>query len=86
MATTKKAILPRLGGICRVSAVSVIAGICRWMSMKDINDRIAARPVWEQAAITVGVLSVMFALCLIAAQFGWIGMLSFFLAIIVIVN
>lgn len=54
--------------------------------MKDINDRIAARPVWEQAAITVGVLSVMFALCLIAAQFGWIGMLSFFLAIIVIVN
>lgn len=86
MAATLKTWVPRLGTFCRTAAVAVIAGVCRRREIDDINARIAARPVAEQAAITVGVLGALLLISLLAAQFGWIGMLVFWLAVIVVVN
>lgn len=86
MATTIKTLLPRLGVIARTSAVAVISGFCRRRSIGEINERVAARPIHDQVAITVAVLAALFVLSLIAAQFGWVGMLAFWLVVIVLVN
>lgn len=86
MAATLKAWLPRFGLLCRSAAVAVIAGVCRWQSIGEINDRLRSRPIGDQVAITAGVLALLFLLSLAAAQFGWVGMLTFWLAVIVLVN
>lgn len=86
MAANFRNIVSRIGTMCRIAAVAVIAGVYRSRSIRDIDAAIAARPVQQQAAITAGVLGVLFALSLVAAQFGWIGLLVLWLAVIVIVN
>lgn len=86
LATMNKAILPRVGELCRTGAVALIAGVYRRRSISDINDRIVARPVSEQAVITIAVFAALFVLSLAAAQFGWIGILLFWLAVVVLVN
>lgn len=86
MATTMKDWLPRFGILCRTSAVALIAGVYRRSSIKEINDQLVARPLQQQVLITLAVLGVLFALCVLAAQFGWIGMLLFWIAVIVLVN
>lgn len=66
--------------------MAVIAGICRWRSISEINRWLTARPIVQQVTLVLGVLAVLFALALFAAQFGWVGMLAFWLALIVLVN
>lgn len=86
MAAKFSSLVSRFGTMCRISAVALIAGVCRSRSIRDIDAAITARPVQQQAAITAGVLGALFGLSLIAAQFGWVGMLLFWLAVIVLVN
>lgn len=86
MGVTIRSVVPRVGTVLRLATVSVIAGFCRWLSITDINARMKARPVPEQAMIVLAVMAVLFTLALIAAQFGWIGMLTFWLSIILVVN
>ena len=86
MATTTKSFMSRLGGLCRTGALVLFAGVYRKRSLSDLNERMLARPLQEQAIFTALVFSVLFALCLLAAQFGWIGILVFWLVIIVLVN
>jgi hypothetical protein len=86
MAETLKSWLPRVGLLCRSAAVAVIAGVFRRQSIGEINDRLRSRPLGDQVAITGGVLALLFLLSLAAAHFGWIGMLAFWLAVIVLVN
>lgn len=86
MVTLIKTLVPRAGVILRNSAVTLLAGICRWRSINEINERVTARPVQEQAMITGAVLLALFALCLVAAQFGWIGILAFWMIVILLVN
>lgn len=86
MATTIKTLMSRIGTLCRTSAVALIAGVCRWRSISEINQIILARSLHEQAKITVAALGILLALGLFAAQFGWLGMLVFWLAMIIIVN
>ncbi|MBN2759574.1 MAG: hypothetical protein JXQ79_03660 [Rhodobacteraceae bacterium] len=83
---TVRSLVPRLGTVCRAGAVALIAGVYRSRSFAEINDKIAARPVAEQAAIVLAALMAMFILSLIAAQFGWVGMLALWLAVIIVVN
>ncbi|MEO0944627.1 MAG: hypothetical protein AAFY06_07255 [Pseudomonadota bacterium] len=78
--------MTQLGAHCRRSAVTLIAGVCRWRSIGEINDWMLASPVRKQALVTTSVLGAVLAVSLLAAQFGWIGMLVFFLAIVLIVN
>lgn len=86
MAQTARQIKKRIGLTARNVAVTLIAGVCRWVPIEEINARICARPMRDQVLITVGVLAILAGLSLLAAQFGWIGMLVFWLAVIVIAN
>ncbi len=76
----------RIGTTCRNVAVAVIAGVYRRRSTQEVNSAIKARPTEQQIAITAAVLGALLAGCVFAAQFGWIGMLVFWLAVIVLVN
>lgn len=86
MALTSRHIAARFGSTCRKVAIVVIAGVCRWRSPEEVSAAIEARPLAQQATITVGVLAILFACSLVAAQFGWIGMLVFWLVVIALVN
>lgn len=86
MAQTNRHITKRIGLTARNVAVTLIAGVMRWVPIEEINDRICARPLRDQVLITAGVLAILAGLSVLAAQFGWIGMLLFWLAVIVIAN
>lgn len=62
----------------------MISGVARKFGIQDLRERIEKRPVLEQAVIVFATLGLLFLSCLLAAQFGIIGMLLLFLAIIVI--
>lgn len=79
-------ITSRMGFICRGIAVSLIAGVCRWRSFEEVNDAFKARPVSNQAMITAGVIATLFGLSFAAGYFGWIGLLVFWMAVIILVN
>lgn len=72
--------------ICRNVAVSLIAGVCRWRSIGDINAAVKSRPLPMQAMITAGVIATLFGLSFVAGYFGWVGLLVFWLAVVVLVN
>jgi hypothetical protein len=86
MAGTAGNLTTRIGVTARNVAVALIAGVCRWRSIDEVNDAVKAQGRGTQAAITLGVLAILLGLSLIAAQFGWIGMLAFWLVVIVLVN
>ncbi|MEM8581947.1 MAG: hypothetical protein AAGF50_12195 [Pseudomonadota bacterium] len=86
MGSTTQELATRAGTICRVGVSALIAGFWRSRSIKQIEANLQARSSLQQAAIVAAVLSLLLALSLFAAQFGWIGTLVFWLAIIVIVN
>jgi uncharacterized membrane protein len=86
MATRSNPILLGAFGHLRMAAVALIAGVWRKRSMKDTHDRVSALPMREQAVLVAGVLGLLFGLCLVAAQFGWIGLLAFALLVVLIVN
>jgi len=86
MALTASQLATRIGTICRNVAVLLIAGVFRGRSLREINQIIKSRPLFQQALIVCGVLALLLALSLISAQFGWIAMLLFWLAVILLVN
>ncbi|MEM7596692.1 MAG: hypothetical protein AAF382_03280 [Pseudomonadota bacterium] len=86
MAQTTHTITHRMGSICRGVTVSLIAGVCRWRSFDEIDTSLKTRPVPNQAMIIAGVIAALFALSLLAGYFGWIGLLVFWLIVIVLVN
>ncbi|MEM7732658.1 MAG: hypothetical protein AAF280_07730 [Pseudomonadota bacterium] len=75
-----------MGLFCRNISVSLIAGVCRWRSFEDVNESFKARPVSSQTMIAAGVISALFAASLVAGYFGWVGLLVFWLAVIILVN
>lgn len=86
MASFTKALLPQAFGHLRIAAVALIAGVWRRHGMKETHDRIAAMPFRDQALVVSGVLAVLAGLCLLAAQFGLVGLLIFAFAVVLIVN
>jgi hypothetical protein len=86
MATTTQTIAFRFGTLCRNCAVAVIAGFWRSRSIKDINQQIKGRSTFDQVWITLGVLGLLLGLSMVAAQAGWIGLMAYWLAVILLVN
>lgn len=78
--------LSSAGRLCRTVAIALIAGVRRGLDYDEVEARICALPVREQAVVTGATLAVLFALSLVAAQFGLIGMSLFWLAVILLVR
>lgn len=72
--------------MCRTCAVLVVAGVWRKRSFSEIEARLLSLSLAGQAAVTVAVLGFLFLLSLFAAQFGWPGMLVFWLVVVVLVR
>jgi hypothetical protein len=84
MTQTLRRTFTPLGVAARNATALVVSGVARRFGLGDVRDRIAALPVGEQTLIVGGVLGLLFLLSLFAAQFGVVGMLIFFLGIILI--
>jgi len=86
MATLPKSAIEHFGTTTRRVAAALIAGVCRSQSIESIEERLGRCPKTEQRIIVAAVLGAVFLLSLLAAQFGWIAMLGFWLIVIVVVN
>jgi len=77
-------VLVRGGTVFRRVAATLIAGLWPGRSLREVDDALAARPPRQQVAITVGVLLCLVLAGFFAAQFGWIGILVFWMMVILI--
>lgn len=82
MPAPRTSLLKRVGEMCRTCATMVIAGVWRTRSFGEVEARVLALPPAHQVALTIIVLGFLFALSLFAAQFGWLGIIVFWLAVI----
>ena len=73
-----------LSTLCRTAAVTLLGGLVPRMTADEIEARLRTRPGREQTAIVGATLLALFLLAVLAAQFGWIGMLVFWMAVIVV--
>ncbi|MEL6549255.1 MAG: hypothetical protein AAFQ54_03320 [Pseudomonadota bacterium] len=71
---------------CRRVAVGLIARAWPGESLSDVEARIAAQPLTIQTLIVTAVLALLFAGAMLAAQFGWVGMLFYFAAVVLLVG
>jgi len=76
--------LARAGRAGRTAAALLIAGFRPGHSFTDIEARLAAAPRRDQVALTVAVLTLLTVAAVGAAQFGLIGLLVFWMAVILI--
>ncbi|MEM8569449.1 MAG: hypothetical protein AAGG56_00955 [Pseudomonadota bacterium] len=79
-------LLDRAATLCRAVAATLIAGVWRKHSAREMNAWIAGRSERDQGLIIGGSLLALFVTSLAAAQFGWIGLLLFMLVLVVVVN
>jgi len=86
MSATVKHLLGKAGSFCRTCAACIIAGLWPRRSLADIEARLAACSARQQVAITGGVLFLLVLLGFFAAQFGWIGVLLYWMSIILIIR
>ena len=86
MSVTLKHMLGKTGTVCRTCAACIIAGLWPQHSLSDVEARLAACSSGQQVAITGGVLFLLVLLGFFAAQFGWIGVLLYWMSIILIVR
>ena len=78
--------LAAAGQMCRTVTAALIAGVWRRRSISEVERSIKRLGLREQAGIVGGVLGLMFLLSLFAAQFGIVGLVVFWLLVIVLVN
>jgi hypothetical protein len=71
---------------CRSVAVGLIGGFRRSMTHAEIEARLAARPLSEQTLIVGATLAALALTSLLFAQFGVVGLLVFFVLVVVLVN
>jgi hypothetical protein len=77
-------VLVRGGVLFRRVAATLIAGLWPGRDLRDVDDTLATRPPRQQTAIIAGVLLCLGLTGFFAAQFGWIGILIFWMAVILI--
>lgn len=86
MSASAKHLLGKVGSLCRICAACIIAGLWPRHSLSDVEARLAACSSGQQVAITGGVLFLLVLFGFFAAQFGWIGVLLYWMSIILIVR
>ncbi|MEM6891522.1 MAG: hypothetical protein AAGD43_27205 [Pseudomonadota bacterium] len=86
MTSKSPEVLSRAGLLCRSITALVVAAFWRRHNIKDIEAALAARSKLEQALAFGAIVISIFGLSLFAAQFGWLGLLAFWIALIVILR
>lgn len=86
MRSAEQTILTPVGHLCRTVAATLIAGVWRRRSADEVETRIKRLGLRDQVGVVGGVLGMMLLCSLFAAQFGILGMLAFWLVVIVLVN
>jgi len=86
MSNKAQSVLAAIGRRCRDVALGVLSACCRRAGFYEIEARMMALPMRDQAAITSAVLAGLFLLSLLAAQFGPVGIAIYLLAIILIIR
>ena len=86
MPALRASILSPVGTMIRNVTAALIAGLWRSRSQDEIEARLKALPVREQAVISGSVLSALFLTSLLFAQLGLVGLAAFLLVVILIVR
>jgi uncharacterized protein involved in cysteine biosynthesis len=86
MRTTGEGLLLSFGHLARTVAATLVAGLWRRMNAEQVEARLKALPARDQAGLVGGVLGLMLLCSLFAAQFGILGMLAFWLVVILLVR
>ena len=86
MPMTRPNLLSTMGGLARTVSASLIAGVWRSRSIPQVEAQIKRLSTRDQAGVVGGVLALLLLLSMFAAQFGIIGLMVFWLAVIVLVN
>lgn len=73
-----------VGRRCRTVAALLISGLWIGRSFSDVEERLGALPVRQQAVVVGGTLALLFAGAFVAAQAGIVGLLVYLLAVIVV--
>lgn len=75
-----------IGQQCRRVAALVIARAWPGRSVAEVLDRLSRLPLGGQVGAVGGVLAVLLAAALIAAQFGPLGLAVYFVAVVALVR
>ena len=86
MPATRSELLCTMGGLARTASSGLIAGVWRSRSVEDVEARIKRLALRDQVGVVGGVLGLLLLLSLFAAQFGILGMILFWVAVILLVN
>ena len=86
MPMTQPGLLSTMGGVARTVAATLIAGVWRSRTISEVEGQIKRLSLRDQSGVVGGVLGLMLLLSLFAAQFGILGLILFWLAVIVLVN
>ncbi|MGY6411935.1 MAG: hypothetical protein ACXIUV_13045 [Alkalilacustris sp.] len=86
MPITRPTVLSTIGGLARTVSATLIAGVWRSRTISQVESRIKQLSLRDQGGVVGGVLALLLLLSLFAAQFGIIGLMVFWLAVIVLVN
>lgn len=76
----------RLAQMARTAAALVIAGVWRRRDFVEIEKHLRSQERPVQITVTLAVLGFLSACSLVAAQFGIVGMLVFWMAVILLVR
>lgn len=77
-------VLSKGGTLFRRVAATLIAGLWPGRSLRDVDAALAAQPARQRTAIVGAVLTCLVLAGFFAAQFGWIGVLVFWMLVIAI--
>ncbi|WP_425091845.1 hypothetical protein [Tropicimonas sp. S265A] len=86
MGEPQKSWMAGAGDRARGVAFALLTGVARLAGRDEFEKALAAKPQQAQHLITAATLVGLFFCSLLAAQFGWLGMLVFFLAIVLLIN
>lgn len=78
------AVLRGAARLCRTVAALLISGLWRRRSLAETERTLECAPTHQQVLIVAATLGLLFAGAFVAAQAGFIGMLAYLLAVILI--
>ncbi len=86
MSDTRHSVLNSLALRARNAAVLVVAQLWPGRNFETVDRQVRALPVRQQAEVTVGVLGLLFLLALFAGQFGPLGVMLYFAAVLLTIR